>query len=41
VENGYYLPSLREKGNYLELAKKDLIVLKNTVGKFSENLFYP
>lgn len=37
VENGYYLPSLRGKGNYLELAKKDLLVLKNTIRKYSEN----
>ena len=35
VENGYYLPSLRKEGGYLELAMSDLNTLRNTVKKYS------
>lgn len=35
AENGYHLPSLRNEGGYLELAKRDLAAMKNAVAKYS------
>lgn len=35
VENGYHLPSLRGKGTYLELARRDLKTTRSLVGKYS------
>jgi len=35
VENGYYLPSLRNKGSYEKLSKCDLAAVKSAVQKYS------
>lgn len=35
VENGYYLPSLREQGSYVELARRDLQTCKAMVEKYT------
>lgn len=35
VENGYHLPSLRNRGSYEELSKYDLETVKSTVQKYS------
>lgn len=35
MENGYHLPSLRDKGSFVELAKRDLDVCKAWVAQYS------